>query len=112
MKKRLISSVFIVAFTLAFVLLKQVHALFFDAFALLISYVSLREIIKAQGERAVEKSTQIALYLVPAAQFSIYFFASGYLALVLHMMPSYPQFCFSCTALTLFHHSVLRPCAF
>ncbi|MBQ7918031.1 MAG: CDP-archaeol synthase [Clostridia bacterium] len=85
MKKRLISSVFIVAFTLAFVLLKQVHALFFDAFALLISYVSLREIIKAQGERAVEKSTQIALYLVPAAQFSIYFFASGYLALVLHI---------------------------
>lgn len=85
MKKRLISSVFIVAFTLAFVLLKQVHSLFFDAFALLISYVSLREIIKAQGERAVEKSTQIALYLVPAAQFSIYFFASGYLALVLHI---------------------------
>lgn len=85
MKKRLISSIFIVAFTLAFVLLKQVHALFFDAFALLISYVSLREIIKAQGESAVEKSTQAALYLVPAAQFSIYFFASGYLSLVLHI---------------------------
>jgi phosphatidate cytidylyltransferase len=85
MKKRLISSVFIVAFTLAFVLLKQVHCLFFDAFALLISIVSLREIIKAQGERAVEKQTQVALYIVPAAQFLIYHFANVYLALVLNI---------------------------
>jgi phosphatidate cytidylyltransferase len=85
MKKRLISSIFIVAFTLAFVLLKQVHCLFFDAFALLISLVSLREIIKAQGERAVEKQTQVALYLVPIAQLLIYHFAGLYLALVLHI---------------------------
>ena len=85
MKKRFISSIFIVAFTLAFVLLKQVHCLFFDAFVLLISLVSLREIIKAQGERAVEKRTQIALYSVPAIQFLIYHFAGLYLSLVLHI---------------------------
>lgn len=85
MKKRFISSIFIVAFTLAFVLLKQVHCLFFDAFALLISVVSLKEIIKAQGERAVEKQTQVALYAVPAIQFLIYHFADLYLTLVLNI---------------------------
>ena len=85
MKKRFISSIFIVAFTLAFVLLKHVHCLFFDAFALLISVVSLKEIIKAQGERAVEKQTQVALYAVPAIQFLIYHFADLYLTLVLNI---------------------------
>ena len=85
MKKRIISSIFIVAFTLAFVLLKQVHCLFFDAFALVISYISLREIIKAQGEGAVEKQIQWALYVVPGAQFLIYHFANNYLALVLNI---------------------------
>lgn len=87
MKKRLISSCFIVFFTLAFVLLKQVHCLFFDAFALIISYFSLREIIKAQGEKKLEKRTQGALYTVPALQFLIYHFSKTFVwAITLHLL--------------------------
>lgn len=86
MKKRAISSCFIVAFTLAFVLLKQVSCWFFDAFALIISYFSLREIINAHGENRPEKRTQVALFCVPVLQCLIYHFSNTFIwAITLHL---------------------------
>ena len=86
MKKRAISSIFIVAFTLAFVLLKQVSCLFFDAFALAIAYCSLVEIINAHGENRPQQRTQVALFCVPALQFLIYHFAPTFVwAFTLHL---------------------------
>ena len=86
MKKRIITGSFIFVVTLAFVLLKQVSCLFFDAFTLVISYFSLREIINAHKEKQVEKQIQIALYIVPIAQMIIYHFAGALLALILNIL--------------------------
>ena len=65
MLQRTITGAFILLFTVAFVLLTQVSGLFFDAFALIIMFVSLYEVINAY-KLTDKRPTAWALYLVPA----------------------------------------------
>lgn len=64
MLKRTITGAVIFVLTLAFVLLKQVSGLFFDAFALIIMLASVYETISAY-KKAEVKSLEIGLYIVP-----------------------------------------------
>ena len=64
MLKRVLTGAGIFIITLGFVLLKQFHALFFDAFVLIMAYGSLIEIKKAYEIGG--KKTDILLFLIPA----------------------------------------------
>ena len=83
MLQRSITGFFIVLFTVAFVLLKQVSNLFFDAFALIIMYVSLYEVIGA-NKIARKKINALALYFVPILVFLAYYFAESTLIALLY----------------------------
>ena len=65
MLKRTITGAIIFIITLGFVLLKQVHALFFDAYAVIVTYAALHEILEAY-KVADKRPNKIALYAVPA----------------------------------------------
>lgn len=65
MLQRTITGAMIFVITLAFVLLKMVHALFFDAFVLMIVYAALYETIGAY-KNAEKKPYRVALYAIPA----------------------------------------------
>ena len=65
MLKRTITGAAIFVVVLAFVLLKQVHALFFDALVLTVIYASLYEVINAYKTN-YKRVNQVALYAVPA----------------------------------------------
>ena len=65
MLKRTITGAVIFVFTLAFVLLKQVSGLFFDAFALIIMMASVYETISAYKKTGT-KALEVGLYIVPA----------------------------------------------
>ncbi len=64
MLKRTITGAVIFVFTLAFVLLKQISGLFFDAFALIIMMASVYETISAY-KKANAKTLEVGLYIVP-----------------------------------------------
>ena len=82
MKKRLPTSIAILIFTLAFVLLKQFSPLFFDAFALVIMFGSIIEIIKVNKKQ--EKQIDISvLVLAPVALCLIFNLAKGKLIVLL-----------------------------
>ena len=86
MLKRVLTGAGIFIITLGFVLLKQFHALFFDAFVLIMAYGSLIEIKKAYEIGG--KKTDILLFLIPALICLIFnlesriVFALGYVALL------------------------------
>ena len=65
MLQRTITGAVIFLITLAFVLLKQIHALFFDAFILVLIYGALYEIISTY-KHSEKKINKIALYAMPA----------------------------------------------
>lgn len=65
MLQRTITGAVIFLITLAFVLLKQIHALFFDAFILVLIYGALYEIISTY-KHSEKKINRIALYAMPA----------------------------------------------
>ena len=74
MKKRLATSAVILIVTVGFVLLKMVSSLFFDVFALTISYACLYETLKAY-KKLEKKPNVMALYFIPAIQFLIFVLA-------------------------------------
>ena len=82
MKKRLPTSIFILIFTIGFVLLRQFSNLFFDAFALVMMLGSVIEVVRVQKKQG-KKIDAWLLYLVPLALFAIFAFAKGELVLVL-----------------------------
>ena len=85
MLTRTITGAVIFLVSLAFVLLKQVHALFFDAFILGVIYAALHEIISAY-KTAGHKPNSIALYSVPALMCIVFnVVKSPYTALVLNI---------------------------
>ena len=65
MLQRTITGAVIFLITLAFVLLKQIHALFFDAFILVLIYGALYEIVSTY-KQTEKKINRIALYAMPA----------------------------------------------
>lgn len=65
MLKRTITGAVIFVLTLAFILLKQVHALFFDAFVLIFCYGAIFEMLSVH-KLTNKKSDRIAIYFVPA----------------------------------------------
>ena len=86
MLQRTITGGIIFLVTLAFVLLKQVHALFFDAFVLIVIYGALYEMIKAY-KTAYKKPNQIALYVVPALMCLVFnLVKSPYKAMLLNLL--------------------------
>lgn len=82
MKKRLPTSIFILIFTIGFVLLRQFSLLFFDAFALVMMLGSVIEVVRVQKKQN-QKIDAWLLYLVPVALFAIFAFAKGSLVLSL-----------------------------
>ena len=64
MLKRTITSLFILAFVVLFVVLKQFSALIFDAFLLLLMYGALIEVVKVYKKS--EKSVDIMIFIIPA----------------------------------------------
>lgn len=86
MLKRTLTGAVIFIVSLAFVLLKQVHALFFDAFALAVMYGCLHETINAY-KVAGRPLNKVALYAVPALMCLIFnLVTSVYYALVLNLL--------------------------
>lgn len=74
MLKRSLTGAVILLITVAFVLLKMVSPLFFDAFVLIIAVAALYEMIKAYKE--IDKiPNKIALYMVPVLMCLVYIFA-------------------------------------
>ena len=85
MLTRTITGAVIFLVSLAFVLLKQVHALFFDAFVLIVMYAALHEVILAY-KTVGQKPNDIALYCVPALMCLVFnVVKSPYTALVLSL---------------------------
>ena len=76
MKKRLPTSIFILIFTIGFVLLRQFSLLFFDAFALIMMLGSVIEVVRVQKKQN-KKIDAWLLYAVPLALFAIFAFAKG-----------------------------------
>ena len=76
MKKRLPTSIFILIFTIGFVLLRQFSLLFFDAFALTMMLGSVIEVVKVQKKQG-HKIDALLLYAVPLALFAIFAFAKS-----------------------------------
>ncbi len=68
MKTRTLTGAVILLVTLGFVLLKQFSALFFDAFALILIYASLFEVIRAHKKMG-NNSHSLVLWAVPALEF-------------------------------------------
>jgi len=86
MLKRSLTGAVILLITVAFVLLKMVSPLFFDAFVLIIAVAALYEMIKAYKE--IDKiPNKIALYMVPVLMCLVYIFAPTVLmALALNLL--------------------------
>ena len=82
MKKRLPTSIFILIFTIGFVLLRQFSLLFFDAFALTMMLGSVIEVVRVQKKQN-QKIDAYLLYAIPLALFAIFAFAKGKLVLIL-----------------------------
>ena len=82
MKKRLPTSIFILIFTVGFVLLRQFSNLFFDAFALTMMLGSVIEVVRVQKKQN-NKIDAWLLYAVPLALFAIFAFAKQNLILPL-----------------------------
>lgn len=76
MKKRLPTSIFILVFTIGFVLLRQFSLLFFDAFALIMMLGSVIEIVRVKKKQN-QKIDMWLLFAVPLALFAIFAFAKG-----------------------------------
>ena len=87
MLQRTITGAFIVLFTVAFVLLKQVSNLFFDAFALIIMYISLYEVLGAY-KVAKKKTNPVLLYFMPIVIALVFYFADSMLETILYNMIS------------------------
>ena len=85
MKKRLPTSIFILIFTIGFVLLRQFSLLFFDAFALIMMLGSVIEVVRVQKKQN-KKIDAWLLYAVPLALFAIFAFAKGKLVLTLSLI--------------------------
>ena len=82
MKKRLPTSIFILIFTVGFVLLRQFSLLFFDAFALTMMLGSVIEVVRVQKKQN-QKIDAWLLYAIPVALFAIFAFAKDGLVLTL-----------------------------
>ncbi len=76
MLKRTITGAIILLVTAAFVALKCVHSLFFDAFALVICYFSIYEVIKA-SKNSGNSISEIPLYCFPLVVFTIWQFETN-----------------------------------
>ena len=85
MKKRLPTSIFILIFTIGFVLLRQFSLLFFDAFALTMILGSVIEVVRVQKKQN-KKIDAWLLYAVPVALFAIFAFATGKLVISLSLI--------------------------
>lgn len=86
MLKRSLTGAVILLITVAFVLLKMVSPLFFDAFVLIIAIAALYEMINAYKE--IDKiPNKIALYMVPVLMCLVYIFSPTVLmALALNLL--------------------------
>lgn len=86
MLQRTLTGAVILLFTVAFVLLKQVHALFFDAFVLIVMYASILEISNAYKTSNKTANNKVLLF-VPALMCLVFNLAkSPYPALVFNAL--------------------------
>ena len=85
MKKRLPTSIFILIFTIGFVLLRQFSLLFFDAFALTMMLGSVIEVVRVQKKQN-KKIDAWLMYAVPVVLFAIFAFATGKLVISLSLI--------------------------